>query len=286
MTSRDRDGGILLECPGNHAALLLHGLTGAPVEMHPLAKRLHRAGCVVHAPMIAGHGAGNDRLLATRWQDWLGSAERAYDDLAHQYEHVHVGGICLGAMLAVALAARRTVTSIAAFGTTFRYDGWSMPRIAANRRLIALLAGLPGVRSIGIPESEPFGLKDERIRAFVVGAQHRANGGSVDSFPLGAVRQLYRLADHVERVAPKVMAPTLILHAREDDVSSLANAYRLRARLGGEAHIRILEDSYHLIHLDREMEQVAAVTAAFFGLPHAARLLAARTPCDSVRSVA
>lgn len=258
--------GFLLAGTGEDAVLLLHGLTGAPAEMHPLGKRLRRAGATVHAPLIAGHGGGNALLLSTRWSDWLASAEAAYDRLARDHRRVHVGGICLGAMLAVALAARRDVAHVAAYGPTFRYDGWSMPRIAANRRLILLLAGLPLVRRIGMREQAPYGLKDEKLRAFVVTAQQRANGGAVDSFPLGAIRQLYRLADHVDRVAPTVRAPTLICHARDDDISSIANAHRLHDALGSETRLEILEDSYHLVHLDRENDHVAATTTAFFGL--------------------
>jgi carboxylesterase len=253
------------------AILLLHGLTGAPVEMHPIGKILHRAGCTVKAPLLAGHGGSNRALLSTGWRDWLGSAERAYDDLAKDHEQIHVGGICLGAMLAVALAARRPVAGIAAYGTTFRYDGWSMPRIASQRLLMKLAAGLPGIRRIGVPEREPYGLKDEKMRALVMRAQQEANGGKVDSFPLGAIRQLYRLADHVDQVAPQVDAPALIVHAREDDTSSVANAYRLRDRLNGETRLELLDDSYHLVHLDRQMGKVADMTAEFFGLPGAAR---------------
>jgi carboxylesterase len=263
--------GIFLDGPGEDAVLLLHGLTGAPAEMHPLAKRLHRAGCTAYAPVIAGHGGGSELLLSTRWPDWLASAEVAFDTLARDHRRVHVAGICLGAMLAVALAGRRDVARVAAYGPTFRYDGWSMPRIAANRSLILLLAGLPVIRRIGIAEHTPNGLKDEKLREFVVAAQRRANGGVVDSFPLGAVRQLYQLAGHVDRVAPHVRTPTLICHAREDDISGIGNARRLQARLGGETRLTILEDSYHLVHLDREMEQVAATTAAFFNLPRALR---------------
>jgi len=253
------------------AILLLHGLTGAPAEMHPIGKMLHRAGCTVKAPLLAGHGGSRKALLSAGWRDWLASAEQAYDDLARDHERVHVGGICLGAMLAVALAARRPVAGIAAYGTTFRYDGWSMPRIASHRLLMMVAAGLPGIRRIGVPEREPYGLKDEKMRALVMRAQQEANGGKVDTFPLGAIRQLYRLADHVDKIAPQVDAPTLIVHAREDDTSSIANAYRLRDRLNGETRLELLDDSYHLVHLDRQMDQVAGMTAEFFGLSGASR---------------
>lgn len=256
-------GGFTLVAPGGDAVLLLHGLTGAPVEMHPLGRLLQRRGFTVHAPLLAGHGE-DGVLLGTHWRRWLASAEGGYDRLARTHDRVHVGGICLGAMLAVALAERRPVASIAAFGTTFRYDGWSMPRAGTIRPLVKLGAGLPGVRHLRFAEREPFGIKDERLRAALVRSQRRSNGGRVDSFPLGAIRQLYLLADHVHRVAPSVTAPALILHAREDDTSSPANAERLRARLGGPARVELLDDCYHLIHLDRQLAHVAATTANFF----------------------
>ena len=256
--------GFTMEAPGEDAVLLLHGLTGAPAEMQPLGRLLQRRGFTVHVPLLAGHGDGAV-LLGTNWRSWLASAEAGFDQLAGTHARIHVGGICLGAMLAVAAAARRPLASIAAFGTTFCYNGWSMPRIGTIRPLVKLGAGLPGMRSLRFTEREPFGIKDERLRAALVRSQRRSNGGRPDSFPLGAIRQLYLLADHVHRIAPSVTTPALILHAREDDTSSPANAERLRARLGGPARVELLDDSYHLIHLDRQMAHVAATTADFFG---------------------
>ena len=47
--------------------LCLHGITGTPFEIRPLAEALGRRGCTVEAPMLAGHGgtlrdAGRERL--------------------------------------------------------------------------------------------------------------------------------------------------------------------------------------------------------------------------------
>jgi carboxylesterase len=76
---------------------------------------------------------------------------------------------------------------------------------------------------------------------------------------------MYRLGRHVERIGRDVQAPCLILHAREDDMSHPRNAWRLRKTLGGRADVRLLEDSYHMIHVDQERALVADMTAAFFG---------------------
>lgn len=45
------------------------------------------------------------------------------------------------------------------------------------------------------------------------------------------------------------------------------NAERLQACLGGPSKLLILDDSYHMVHVDRQHALVASTTAAFFGAP-------------------
>ena len=40
---------------GDAAVLLIHGLTGTPAEMRPIAKRLTKRGFNVMCPQLAGH---------------------------------------------------------------------------------------------------------------------------------------------------------------------------------------------------------------------------------------
>ena len=64
-----------------------------------------------------------------------------------------------------------------------------------------------------------------------------------------------------------IHTPTLIVHAREDDMAHLRNAYRLRDALAGPTRLEVLEDSYHMIHVDKERGRVGDMTADFFGAP-------------------
>jgi carboxylesterase len=57
------------------------------------------------------------------------------------------------------------------------------------------------------------------------------------------------------------------------------NAWRLRQALGGQTEVRLLEDSYHMVHVDKERALVADLTAAFFA-QHAASI-PAREPVDA-----
>jgi carboxylesterase len=259
------DHSFRLRSDSRRGVLLIHGLTGAPGEMKFLAKRLHRAGFDVCAPLLAGHGAGYDELLASTWRDWLGSVVRAYDAYAGEMDSVCVAGICVGGALALELCALRPqIKAASVLSMTFEYDGWAMQTWQKGAYAIQLVANLPLIRKISFAEPYPHGLKDERLRERVVKAPETFVEGSLDRLPFGALFQMYRLGRHVERIADSINAPCLILHAAEDDMSDQRNAWRLKKALGDRATLRLLEDSYHMIHVDKERDLVARLIGGFF----------------------
>jgi carboxylesterase len=198
--------------------MLIHGLTGAPAEMKPLAKRLARRGFEVHAPLLPGHGADEATLLRTTWRDWLDGLVEAYDRFAVEVDTVSVAGICVGGALGLMLAAERpSVRAAAVYSMTFEYDGWNMPRFAVAAPVIQLVANLPGVRRLAWAETHPFGLKDERLRGLAERAPGGLIEGAIDRLPLGALYQMYRMNRRLERIGKAVKTPTLILHASDDE---------------------------------------------------------------------
>ena len=262
------DRSFELKGAGRKGVLLIHGLTGAPSEMRPVARRLNRAGFDISAPQLAGHGVDEATLLKTTWRDWLDSMRAAYERLAREVDEVYVAGICVGGALGLALCAEAPeIRGAAAYSMTFEYDGWNMPRFAVAAPLIQFVAHLPLVRRLSWAETYPYGLKDLRLRELASRAPDTLIEGSIDRLPLGALYEMYRLARHVEQLGPQIRTPTLIVHAREDDMSHPRNAERLRACLGGRSEMLMLEDSYHMVHVDRQHALVASTTAAFFGAP-------------------
>ena len=251
------------------AVLLLHGMTGAPGEMKFLAKRLHRRGFSVAAPLLAGHGTTEKALLASDWRDWLGSAREAFAALKADHDEVYVAGICVGGALGLALAAEEpAVAGAAVYSMTYRYDGWNMKHwYSAVTPLAKPFAGLPLLRRISFVEPYPFGLKDERLREGMAATQGAIIPGALDRIPLGAMHEMHRLADHIDRVGRDVTQPALILHARDDDMSHPRNAARLGKVLGGPVDVRLLDDCYHMIHVDKQRDLVGDMTADFFGAP-------------------
>lgn len=251
------------------AVLLIHGMTGAPGEMKFLAKRLHKRGFSVEAPLLAGHGRDQAHLIASNWRDWLASLDQSYDRLRREHDEVYVAGICVGGALGLALAAEEPeIAGAAVYSMTYRYDGWNMKRwYSVLAPMAEVFGGLPLIRRLSFAEPYPFGLKDERLRASMAEAQATVVPGALDRFPLGAMTEMHRLATHLDRVADRIRTPTLILHAREDDMSHPRNALRLRASLAGPVELHLLQDCYHMIHVDRQRDLVAELTADFFGAP-------------------
>ena len=84
----NRDLTFRLDGALGKAVLLIHGMTGAPGEMKFLAKRLHKRGFSVAAPLLAGHGVDEANLLRTTWRDWLGSVREAYRALKADHDEV------------------------------------------------------------------------------------------------------------------------------------------------------------------------------------------------------
>jgi len=90
---------------GNHGALVLHGFTGNPGSMRKVAEALAAKGFHVEMPLLPGHGTSVDDMLPTRWADWAGEAEGAYQRLAERATHIVVVGLSMGGALTLRLGA-------------------------------------------------------------------------------------------------------------------------------------------------------------------------------------
>ena len=64
----------------------------------------------------------------------------------------------------------------------------------------------------------------------------------------------------------KITVPTLIMHAREDDIASLRSADFVEAHISSVCVKKIiLENSYHIITMDHDKDVVVKETLDFVG---------------------
>jgi carboxylesterase len=257
---------------GPRAVLLFHGLSSGPQELQFVGRGLHRAGFTVRLPVIDGYSFGTFGARSADAGQWEERALAEFDLLSERFERVAVGGLCIGAVLALRVAELRPsqAAAVLAMSTTLHYDGWAAPW---TRRLLPLARGVPLVGRIRVREGEPYGVKDERLRAWIA-AQMREAGHSDAGAATLRVRDLLqarRLMIRTRRALERVSAPVLLLHSRRDDAASPRSAFEVAQRVSAErVRCVLLGDCYHMISIDREKHRVLAELRDFLGaLPHA-----------------
>ena len=269
---------------GKTGVLLVHGITGSPAEMRPLARKLAAAGFTVACPQLAGHCSSLTSLKKTTWRDWYASLETALFTLREQCDTVFVSGLSMGALLALRLAARHPelVSGVATLSATFFYDGWNVPRLR-QKFLLPLVIYSPLRFFLSYHEPSPYGIKDDRIRN-VIDAVYQSKTEAMpekygySEFPGVTIRETFRLIRAVKRDLRSLVAPLLIVHSTEDDMASLENARFLAAGVSSPLiETYYLDDTYHVLTLDKRRDEVAARVAEFF-----TRLTAQTTmPCEA-----
>ena len=274
-----QDHSFRFEGDRGSAVLLIHGLTGTPVEMRLLGKGLHNAGFTVAGVQLAGHCGSVEDLLQTGWQDWYASVEQAAAKLCLQYDRIFVGGLSMGALLALKLAANRPqqIAGVGVYGATFRYDGWAVPPIARLNFLLPMLKRCGIGRTRMFAEQPPYGLMDESLRSQISKAMLAGDSAAagLPGNPWHSLAELYKLAARVRRQLSSVTAPCLIAHAAQDDIASVRNAQLVQRGVSGPTELLLLNDSYHMITIDRERRALAHHSARFFGSIKAAAASAA-----------
>ena len=250
--------------------MLLHGLLSTPREFGLIALPLRNRGIELITPHLDGYSlaAGSAR---TTWRQWLAAAAAAIAQAAPA-RPVVLGGLCAGGLLAAALAldAPQWVAGLVLMSPTFDFDGWGQTRWRHLRRLGYAL-GLD--RWIHVAERDPYGVKNEKIRAWVARDMSARSGSAAGpaKLPLWAIREVDRLKDHVAAGLHRLTPRTLMLHARDDEVCTLASAQRsMQALAAADKRLVVLEDSYHMITIDNDRHRVTDELQRFTAATRAA----------------
>ncbi len=244
------------------AVLLFHGMTGSPYEMKKMGKALFDADFDVFCYCLPGHGTSPINIKTVRWQDWYDDSVLHYKELTQKYDEVYLGGLCLGAVLAIAIAQEyQNVRGIVSLSTTLFLDGWTIPWYNFFMPI--------GVHTIlryyySFPEREPYGLKNETLRRKIAALQKR-NTEALDNYPMSCIYELLKFSKQTQKNIAKVTAPILLMHAKEDDLTSTKSAEFVYRNISSKTKNYIkLENSYHLIVMDYERDYVFEKSIEFF----------------------
>ena len=229
---------------GRAAALCLHGLTGTPYEVRPLGEALSQAGIRAVGPALPGHNETPQSLAKVRYQQWLESARVQLRGLRDRHEVVFVVGLSMGGLLTLALASEERVDAAVTVGTPLRL---SQP-LATFMPLLKYLVPFPRKRE-GSNICDPAA---------------RLRHPSYEVMPLAAVRQLQHLQRLVRGALERVTAPLLVAHGAHDATADPADSKEIFDRVGSqEREHLILEDSAHVVPVDRDGPRLAAASVDF-----------------------
>lgn len=263
--------------PGTGAqVLLLHGLTGSPMELAFVARHLHmEGGSTVWCPHLVNHGAPLNVLATTRSGQLYESA-RSHFLVARETARTAgvplvVGGLSLGAVLSLLLAAEfpDSISGVMCLAPTLFYDGWNVPWF---HRLIPLIDYTPLKYFAYFREEAPYGLKDESLRKRVARAYQTVSLPANDDsgqhgyahFPVRLFCESRHLIARCVRSLRQVKAPLLIVQAEQDDIAGPRNSRHIFDNVGStQKDILLLNNSFHMVTADLERDRVAAIMAGF-----------------------
>ena len=228
---------------GRTGALVLHGFTGNPVTVRPLAEAFVEAGFTVSMPRLPGHGTTVEDMDTTSWADWSAEVERAHTELAGVTEKVVVAGLSMGGTLACWLAARHPeIAGLVLINAAVKpYDPDSRSFVQAM-----LDAGDRIAPGVGSDIADP-------------GAYEPAYDGS----PLEGLLSLFDAVTELQDDLPRITCPAIVMQAPNDHVVDPTAADLLADRLGGPVERVSLDRSYHVATLDYDKELIQERSVEF-----------------------
>ena len=224
--------------------LVLHGFTGSPVSMRPLAEVFADAGFAVELPRLPGHGTAVEDMIETGFDDWLTEAERALAALEARVPDGKwvVAGLSMGGMLTAALAEGHPELA----GIVLINTPASVPDEMAAIVEEMLAGGTEVMDSIGGDIADP-----------------DADEASYDETPLRPlITMIMAGADVRERLAD-ITQPALIITSRQDHVVNPEDSDVLAENITGPVERVWLEKSFHVATLDYDKAEVEAAALAF-----------------------
>lgn len=237
------------------AVLLFHGLTGSPYELKKYAQFLFQNGYDVYANSLPGHGRDIKNIYAVKYTAWLDFAYYHFERLSKKYDEIYVSGICLGAVLAlfVAIKYKSKVKGIISLSATLFLDGWRLPRYK-----FLLPVGLSTIIRYyyNYPECEPYGIKNKKTRNIIKKLLRQGDVG-LNAFPMSAIWELIKLSKKVRPRLKEIEEPILIIHSKQDDLTSPKSAKLVYNSVKSpKKEMIILNDSYHMVLYDNEKDFV------------------------------
>ena len=228
---------------GPNGALVLHGFTGCPQSMRGLAQAFAGAGFSVELPLLPGHGSCVEDMVPTRWEDWSGAAELAFQELASRCDKVVVAGLSMGGTLACWLAAHHPeIAGVVAVNPAVEPPAESFTQMFEA----AIQAGMETIQGVGNDVCDP----DAKELAY-------------ELTPVAAGLSLFEAIGNLAPKLGEIRCPVLLFTSPQDHVVPPSNSDYLAEHVTGPVERVTLERSYHVATLDHDKDEIESRSVEF-----------------------
>jgi carboxylesterase len=228
---------------GPVGVLVLHGFTGTPQSVRPLACAFADAGLTVELPLLPGHGTTVDDLLHTSWADWSAAAEQEYTGLRQRCQLVVVAGLSMGGTLACWLATRHPEIA-----------GLICVNPAVEPPAPSFMELLDGMATSG-------GVTLPSIGSDV--AMPGSAESAYDATPIAGLRSLMEAVTALEPRLGEIRCPLLLFSSPNDHVVPPGAGDVLASRVSGPVERFSCERSFHVATIDYDGPEIAARSVGF-----------------------
>ena len=240
---------IFLQGTKDIGILLYHGWSSSPQEFNPsftesTAKYLNSLGYTVYVPLHRGHGTEPTDLLDVGWVEWLADARNAYDFLAQQVKGVVVGGMSMGANLALTITAEKPVLGVIPMGTPiffrFHYFGLIWAWLLRNQRSL---------------KNKRYRKKDGYIATRKI---HYLR------YPPQSAYEAIHSRKEVKKILKNIRVPILVMHSTSDNVIHPFSALYIYKKVSSkDKQIYFVKKSYHSFTTDMRSGEANKVMGNF-----------------------
>ncbi len=194
--------------------LLVHGFTGTPLDMRPIAELLYEHGANCHAFELPGMATDIERLPQMTALTWRKAVLKAWETHRRRYRHTIIVGYSMGGAAAVQMAARANPDLLVLLAPFWRINdrrAMFLPVLKRFKREVKLLneldftdpdqrkwfeAALPGVN-----------VDDPDVQRLMQESS---------SVPAGVIDEVRKFGGITRGEAHKVTAPAVVLQGTRD----------------------------------------------------------------------
>lgn len=226
---------------GDVGILAVHGFTGSPAAIRPLAQSLHDAtGAPTSVPRLPGHGTNLEDMASSTWLQWSEAVDQAADELRTECEEIVIIGLSMGGALSLHTAAQRT---------DIVHIGLINPAVYVD----SPFAPLAGVLSTFIKRAP--------------GIENAINKPGQDELaypqvPLRSVGELFRGVREVRSELWRVHAPITYFLSGTDNVVAPRSWNCVRQGVRGPLNTVPLPMSNHVATLDYDFDKIENTLSA------------------------